>query len=160
MLPDLRSIEHAFFEAMRNGYAQDVTKTTIAELPGSKVIPFEWGEYKVVDCYFVTPHSDKSVGQTIIWHQDVPVWTMHYGGRYAKIAIPFLKECLHRAYVTERHFYGGRGPRFVRGDRFTYVNHINRDSFADFEGEEFVFDLSEQCFGHHWYRGMSLLKRN
>jgi hypothetical protein len=160
MLAELRGIEHAFFEAMANGYAQNVQKTVIAELPGSKVIPFELGDYKVVDFYFTTPHSDKSVGQTVIWHQDVPVWTMHYGGRYAKSAIPFLKECLHRAYVQERRFYGGRGPYFVRGDRFTYVNQVQQSSFADFEGDEQVFDLSEQALGHHWYRGMSLLKRD
>jgi hypothetical protein len=159
MLPDLRGIQHAFFEAMANGYAQNVKKDTIEGLPHSKVVAFEWGEYRVVDFYFTTPHSDKSVGQTVIWHQDVPVWTMHYGGRYAKIAIPFLKECLHRAYVTERRFYGGRGPYFVRGDRFTYINQSSRETFADFEGEERIFDLSEQDLGYHWYRGMSLLKR-
>lgn len=158
MLPDLRSIEYAFFEAMVNGYVQDAPKTTIAELPGSKVITFEWGDYKILDCYFVNPHSAASVGQTMIWHQGVPVWTMNYGGRYAKIALPFLKACLRRAYVTERRFYGGRGPRFVQDNRFTYVNNINRGSFKDFKGEEFIFDMSEQCFGHHWYNGMSLLK--
>lgn len=160
MPANIRGIENVFFKAMANGYAQNVKKDTIDGLPHSEVIAFELGDYRVVDFYFTTPHSDKSVGQTIVWHQDVPVWTMHYGGRYAKIAIPFLKECLHRAYVKERRFYGGRGPYFVRGDRFTYINQVRRESFTDFEGEEQVFDLSEQNLGHHWYRGMSLLKHD
>ncbi|MDO8569510.1 MAG: DUF5680 domain-containing protein [bacterium] len=154
----LRGIQDIFFGAMANGYAQNTPKTSIVGLPGSKMISSELGHYKVVDCYFVNPHSDKSTGQTIIWDNNVPVWTMYYGGRYAEIAIPFLKECLHRAYVTKRRFYGGRGPYFVRGKRFTYVNDVRRDSFSDFEGDEFVFDLSEQCLGHHWYRGISLLE--
>lgn len=158
MFPELSVIEHAFFEAMANGYAQGMQKGTISDLSGSKVIPFELGDYKVVDFYFTTSYSNKSAGQTVVWHQDVPVWTMHYGGRYEKTAIPFLKECLHRAYVQERRFYGGRGPFFVRGERFTYVNQARNNSFDDFEGEERVFDLNEQCFGYHWYRGMSLLK--
>lgn len=75
-------------------------------------------------------------------------------------AIPFLKQCLRRAYVDEQRFYGGRGPSFVRDERFTYVNRIERNDFGDFMGEERIFDLSEQCFGYHWYRGMSLLKNN
>jgi len=104
MFPDLRGIEHAFFEAMASGYAQNVKKDTIDCLPHSKVIAFELGDYMVVDFYFTTPRSDKGVGQTVIWHQNVPVWTMHYGGWYAKIAIPFLRECLHRAYVQECRF--------------------------------------------------------
>ena len=83
---------------------------------------------------------------------------MHYGGRYAKKAIPFLKSCLQRAYVQERCFYGGRGPIFVRNENFTYVNKIERGGFDDFAGEEKIFDLSEQCQGNHWYRGMSLIK--
>lgn len=157
---ELRGIQEAFFEAMANGYAQNAKKDTIDELPYSKVIDSKLDDYRVVDFYFTTPHSDKSVGQTIIWHHGVPVWTMHYGGRYAKIAIPFLKECLKRAYVQERRFYGGRGPYFVRGERFTYVNNVERKSFADFQGEERVFDLDEQPLGYHWYRGMSLLKRD
>jgi hypothetical protein len=83
---------------------------------------------------------------------------MHYGGRYTKSAIPFLKECLKRAYVQERRFYGGRGPHLVCGTGFTYVNRVRQESFADFEGEEQVFDYNEKSLGYHWYRGMSLLK--
>ncbi|MBI5126751.1 MAG: hypothetical protein HZA80_03245 [Candidatus Taylorbacteria bacterium] len=156
MQPTLDSIRHVFFEAMASGWAQDVQLTTISGFPGSKAISFALGEFRLIDCYMVTPHSEKSAGVTTIWHLDQPVWIMHYGGWYAKLAIPFLKACLHRAYVEERHFYGGRGPDFVRDERFVYVNRIERNDFGDFAGEERIFDLSEQCFGYHWYRGMSL----
>ena len=158
MFPDLQDIEHAFFEAMANGYAQNVEKDTIDGLPNSNVIAYELGDYRVVDFYFTTPLSDKSTGQTVIWHKNVPAWTMSYGGQYLKMAIPFLKKCLHSAYVTQRRFYGGRGPYFVRGDRFTYVNQVRLASFANFEGEEKVFDSNGKTLGNHWYRGMSLLK--
>lgn len=161
MLPDLRRIYDVFFDAMGNGYARnDIEPTSIVELPGSKLIPFVSGEYKVTDCYFVSPRSDKSGGFTTIYHEDDPVWMMHYGGRYAKIAIPFLKQCLHRAYVGERRFYGGRGPHFVRDERFTYINMVRRESFTDFEGEEKIFDADGHEVGHHRYGGMSLLKHH
>lgn len=158
MKPTLEQVEHAFFEAIAGGWAQDVQKIRVPEFPGSKAIPFILGDFRVLDCYMVTPHSEMSAGITTIWHLDQPAWIMHYGGWYTKLAVPFLKSCLHRAYVDERRFYGGRGPTFVRGDQFTYVNRIERNNFDDFVGEERIFDLSEQCFGYHWYRGMSLLK--
>src|SRR3989344_7309460 len=99
MLTDLRGVEDAFFAAMERGYAQSVPKAVIPDLPGAKAIPFAFGEYTVMDLYFTTPLSDKSTRQTIIWHQGIPVWTMHYGGWYANVAIPFLRECLHRGDV-------------------------------------------------------------
>ena len=155
----LEIVQYAFMEAMRAGYAKSEPRDTIDDFPCSKVFSFDMGMYRVIDFYLANPDSDKSTGQTTVWLKGAPVWTMHYGGRYAKIAIPFLKECLTRAYVRERIFYGGRGPLFVRGERFTYVNRVARSSFADFEGEEHIFDLSENRVGNHWYRGMSLLKR-
>lgn len=157
MKPDIRSVEDAFFAAMAAGWAQQkIEKIKVSDFPGSKAIPFVHGDFKVLDCYLVTPESDMSTGWTTIWHLGQPVWIMYYGGKYAKIAIPFLKQCLRRAYMDERRFYGGRGPTFVRDDRFTYVNRIERNDFGNFAGEEQVFDLSEQPLGYHWYRGMSL----
>ncbi len=157
MKPDSKMVQDAFLRAMAEGYAQNVKKTTVPEIPNSKAITFVWGDFIVLDCYLTTPYSEKSSGTTTIWYEEQPVWVMHYGGGYAKIAIPFLKSCLHRAYVLERRFYGGRGPKFVRDERFTYINHIEHDSFESFFGIEKIFDLSEQALGHHWYRGMSLL---
>ncbi|MFA6554402.1 MAG: DUF5680 domain-containing protein [Candidatus Paceibacterota bacterium] len=153
----LKFVHGVFLNAMAVGWAQNVQEIEVSEFPGSKAIPFVFGDFRVLDIYLVTPSSNLSSGLTTIWYKEDPVWTMHYGGWYTNVAIPFLKSCLHRAYVTERRFYGGRGPVFVRGERFTYVNKIERNDFANFAGEEHVLDLNEQCLGFHWYRGMSLI---
>jgi hypothetical protein len=153
----ISGLQVAFFKAMTAGWVSGNTgETSLAELPGMKTIPFEHGDYRVLDMYTVSPESGRSSGSTTIWHKNVPIWVMYYGGYYSEIAMPFLKECLHRAYVEERRFYGGRGPHFVRGDRFTYINNVASDAWADFRGEESIFDLNEQPLGSHWYRGMSL----
>ncbi len=149
--------QDAFFEAMAVGWIQNAGETSLAELPGVKVIPFEFGDYRVLDMYVASAESGNSSGMTVIWHGDTPVWVMYYGGHYAKVAMPFLKSCLWRAYVGERRFYGGRGPHFMRDNRFTYTNNIVSDAWENFEGKEQIFDLNEQPLGYHWYRGMSLL---
>lgn len=156
----MRIVKDIFFDAKACGWSADAQKIKSIEFPGSKIIPFTCGDFRVIDCYVVNPDSDISAGTTTIWHKNKPVWVMNYGGWYAKLAIPFLKSCLQMAYVQERCFYGGRGPKFVRGERFTYVNRIERDNFSDFVGEEKIFDSDERCLGYHWYRGMSLLKNN
>ena len=160
--PSFPEVQDAFLAAMANGYAQGAPKTFIPGLPGSHAVHFEHGDFKVMDVYFTNPDSDRSAGHTTIWHDNVPVWTMSYGGEYPEIVVPFLKECLHKAYVVDRQFYGGRGPHFMRSDRFAYVNRIrNNNWFPNFEGEESIFDLNEEhrC-GYHWYKGMSLLRNN
>jgi hypothetical protein len=154
--------QQIFFEAMCFGYAMEgssgaaLERTTITELPGSKVITSNDNDWKLIDCYYTRPDSEKSGGQTMIWYKGVPVWMMAYGGRYPKVVIPFLKQCLHRAYMENR-FYGGRGPEFVQGEQYTYVNRVH-GTFSNFKGEERIYDRSETRFGHHWYHGMSLLR--
>lgn len=152
---DLQSIQNKFFDAMVQGWVcnTDAKKIEVPEFPGSKAIPYEHGPFRVLACYMT--NFNFSTGTTTIWFRGKPVWVMHYGGWYEKEAIPFLKRCLSRAYA-ERRFYGGRGPVFVRDDRFTYINRIERNNLRDFAGEEKIFDLSEKCLGYHWYRGMSL----
>ena len=160
--PLIQTAQMVFFEAMLRGYAKGgtggrvVEKSTIVELPGSKVIVTDLMGWRAVDCYFTNPNSDKSAGQTTIWYQDIPVWTMCYGGSYPKVVIPFLKKCLGQAYGEEQ-FYGGRGPEFMEEEPFTYVNRFH-GTFTSFKGEERIYDKSGARFGHHWYHGMSLLK--
>jgi len=154
MRPPIQGIQGAFFAAMAAGWAQDIEHISGMDFMGMKIIPFVQGDYRIVDGYLAPVDSDGcSTGMTVIYHRNVPVWAMHYGGHYTKTAIPFLKQCLHKAYVEEHRFYGGRGPQFVRDERFTYVNIIRSADFSMFEGEEFVFDLNEQLLGTHWYKG-------
>lgn len=152
---DLDSIQNKFFDAMTHGWAcnTNAKKIEVPQFPGSKGILYEHGPYKVLDCYMT--NYNFSTGTTTIWFREKPLWAMHYGGRYEKEVIPFLKYCLRRAY-SERRFYGGRGPNFMRNDHFTYVNQIEHSSFREFSGEERIFNINEKCMGYHWYRGMSL----
>lgn len=160
MSPSLQNIQSAFMVAMSTGYAMNdgrsVKKTTIVELPSSKVITSDDGTWKVVDCYLTGSDSGKSAGSTMIWYKAEPVWTMSYGGEYAKAVIPFLKKCLQQAYVQQQ-FYGGRGPEFVEEDPFVYVNRFH-GTFSRFKGEERIYDKSGVRYGNHWYQGMSLIK--
>jgi hypothetical protein len=153
-----QAVMHAFFEAMAAGWAQDAQKDSVLAFPQMKAIPFVLGDFRVMDAYYVGDRGLSS-GTTTIWLQDKPVWIMHYGGHYPDVAMGFLKECLLEAYVRRREFFGGRGPYFVRGERFTYVNRVASEAFSDFEGEERVFDLDNREIGSHWYRGMSLVTR-
>jgi hypothetical protein len=148
-----------FFAAMRNGYAKSgVKKDTIAELPGSKTIPFELGDFKLLDCYLVTPDSPHSFGQTIIWRNDVPIWIMSYQGWYLKDAIPFLKRALWEAY-DRGDFFGGRGPRFFQNDGMTYTNRFDfPNDWRHFRGREEVFDRNGQNVGWHEYQGLLLVE--
>lgn len=159
---DLDVVKKIFLKAKACGWSADAEKIESIEFPNSKIIPFFLGDFRMIDHYVVNPNSDMSAGTTTIWHKDRPVWVMNYGGYYKKEAIPFLKSCLQRAYVKERRFYGGRGPKFVKDERFTYVNRIEKNDFIDFAGEEEIVDsnFNQRCFGYHWYRGMSLLKKH
>ncbi len=156
MRAEISGITDAFFRAMEAGWAQEASTVSIPQFPGSKVISFQHGPYRVLDTYFESPDSHKSTGITLIWHEDVPVWVMHYHGHYAKAAIPFLKQCLLKAYATERRFYGGRGPFFVSDDGLIYMNQVTRHAPEDFEGREEIYDSARQSLGYHWYRGGSL----
>lgn len=148
-----------FFAAMQDGYAKNgIKKGTLAELPMSKTIPFELGDFKLLDCYLITPHGPHSFGQTIIWCEGVPVWMMSYQGWYAKNAIPFLKKALFEAY-DHRDFIGGRGPRCFTDNGMIYVNRVEPpNDWQHFRGREEVFDLAGVSYGWHEYQGLLLVE--
>jgi len=154
--PQEYQIPRVFFTAMRDRYAKGIKKGTIIDLPRSKTIPFELGDFRVVDCYFTSPDSEYSFGQTIIWHKEVPVWTMSYQGWYLKSAISFLKRVLFKAYTDEK-FFGGRGPRFYREGGMTYINNIKPpNDWRHFHGHEKIFDRNGNNLGWHEYQGLLL----
>ncbi len=153
------AIREIFFAAMNAGYAGDAVKTTIAEFPGSKVIPFHQGDYSVYDCYFTAKGSLHSSGMTVIWHKSQPVWSMQYQGWYQPEAIPFLKRAL-RANYERGVFLGGRGPaRFAQGN-LKYHNHltVGREVFTRFAGQEVISRIGSDAdtIGWHEYQGMLL----
>jgi len=154
---DLARIQAFFFRAMVEGWAVGGQKIQIPDMPGYKAIPFRDGDFFLLDCYCVTPHSSMSAGTTTIWHRDVPVWVMHYGGFYEEDAIAFLKRALSMTYQVGE-FVGGRGPNVFVRDSMVYVNRPYPNDFAKFEGrEEVLIAESGISLGFHEYWGISLL---
>lgn len=154
MSPFAEKTQAFFLKAMAEGYARDAEKTTVAELPGSRVIIFAEGDFSLKDIYYVGDNG-KSAGTTTIWHRGVPVWFMSYGGRYEKVVIPFLKKCLLSTY-SEPRFWGGRGPHHMREGDLIYTNVTGRGSFSGFSGGERIYDIHDHLHGCHWYHGMLL----
>jgi hypothetical protein len=152
-------LKDAFFAAMQNGYAKGaVEKTTIQELPCSKVITYRHGIYVVRDVYQVTTNSDASFGTTVISVEDNPLWMMQYQGHYRKGDIPFLKRALMKAYAENR-FVGGRGPESYAEDKLAYRNNLGSesDNFTHFRGREEIWEVdTAECVGWHEYQGMLL----
>lgn len=153
---DMTQVQQFFFKAMIRGWAAGVQKIKIAEMPGYKAIPFQEGEFRLLDCYCVNPHSQMSAGTTTIWFQGVPVWVMNYGGYYEERAILFLKRALLETYEAQR-FVGGRGPIMYSEGPLVYVNTPRLNGFVGFEGHEKVFDLAGVQLGYHTYSGMGLV---
>lgn len=158
----LAQVEVFFFKAMQYGYASNVSrKTAVLGMPGFKQIDFCDGDWRCLDRYCVTPLSSKSAGSTTIWHQNIPVWMMHYGGQYKEEAIDFLKLAL-RANYDESIFHGCRGPASLShvGETFLYTNTLFPESrhFGAFTGYEKITNTRDnQLLGYHGYMGMSLL---
>jgi hypothetical protein len=144
----------AFFAAMLRGYFGDSMKTTAPDR--GTIIEFVSAEYKVIDHYYTTPQSLYSVGTTMIYFKDIPIWWMSYGGFYQHEAIPFLKDAL-RATYEEKKFLGGRGPRTYLKDGLCYENIVAGD-LKLFRGREEIRQQNpHQVLGFHEYQGMSLL---
>jgi len=153
-LPTAEDIKRTFLAAMRAGYASDAPKkTTIVELPGSKVITFEDGPWVVKDVYFVSPGSTFSSGMTIIYYNCHVVWTMQYQGSYPENIIPFLKRALAANY-NKNEWCGGRGPAHYGEGELVYLN-TRAYNFEKFEGrEEISRSPGGQLLGFHTYQGI------
>ncbi len=158
----LEQIEDVFFKAMQSGYAssKNSPKQVIEGFPGYKCIKFDSGEFTVIDAYCVTPLSNMSSGFTTIWFNDVPVWTMNYGGQYSSDCIPLLKLVLQTTY-RDHIFRGGRGPfRYASPDnsRLIYFNDVEAESdFTQFAGRESMILEGIGEAGFHRYFGMALI---
>lgn len=153
-----------FFEAGTKTYAGGMARTTIQELPGSRVLVYERGPYRYVDYYYSV--GENSFGQIAIWHEALPagpIWGMQYRGWCKdKRVIPFLKRTLVAAY-EQRIFLGGRGQQRFRpaGATLVYQNHLLRSgNFSDSEGAEEIWDssLGAKALFHHDYNCFALVK--
>lgn len=155
-------VEGVFLEGMAKGYVTDPKKGTIAELPGSKLVPpYTRGPWTVTDTYLVTPLSSRSGGMTVVSYEGIPVWMMQYFGQYNSEVITCLQIALGTTY-RERIFLNGRGPRSYYYDGYTYRNIptlVPRSRFSKgcFEGTEEIVDAGGQCHGWHDYQGGMML---
>ena len=157
-----KEVKDVFFEAMCAGYVseQKIQKQHTLEFPGCKCIEFVKDKFRVQDNYCVSSTNDMSSGCITIWHEDVTIWTMSYGGCYPKKYIPFLKHALKSAY-TIRYFNGGRGPYLLRDqigwESLVYRNNVaTKSDFSLFSGMEHIED-DNKVVGFHYYFGMSLI---
>jgi len=155
----LDKIQEFFFRAMLQGWVADAPRIDMPRMPGYKASFFEEGSFYLLDCWCNLP-SGKSSGTTNIFHKDVPVWVMTYGGYYQRNVSAFVKEALQAAY-QEQEFFGGRGPlRYEKREKypFSYRNNPSMGGlFERFFGKEIVYDLESRVVGYHTYHGMSLL---
>lgn len=143
-----------FFKAMLAGWIGEGEKSEIVELPGYQYFVFQDDRLMLTDIYSVTPNSSKSSGLTTIFHNNNPVWVMHYWGWYHKMAIVLVKEALSDAYSKEI-FWGGRGVEVLSDDQMDYRNWPDKNSFDCFSGREFVRpkDNDHEILGYHEYKG-------
>lgn len=161
-MPSLLEVEQFFLEAANNTWAAGMEKSTIPELPGSKVLRYERGGLRYVDMYLGS--GERSFGQTTIYAGADPFWMMQFYGEYPKHLTPLVKEALRAQYELGK-FNGGRGPAhypFFRlddnGNPPVYHNAVARGSaFRDFQGDEWVENLlTHEVLGWHRYSGFAL----
>lgn len=161
-----RLLGEIFFQAMRQGYAkQDVSIKAITGLPGSAVIEYQDGHYRLID-YWIVGANGKSFGDTLIYNGGALMWMMHYWGEYADRAIDILKFALRSEYLQDGLpldpplFNGCRGPRILPVGDLTYVNMPDKgSSFSEFSGREEIFDkkANNASLGWHRYHGCMMV---
>jgi len=171
----IAEIQAFFLEAAGQCYAGDLSKTTIEELPKSKVLRYEKGDLLYLDVYFT--NDEHSGGQTVIYRDNTPVWLMQYQGlckNDSPEVLSFLKEALRETYC-KGIWYNGRGPREHAKYPYVYDNLVYKglwelsgskvSSFDSFMGIETIRDLSTEDFGEggetvfrHRYQGTLLAR--
>lgn len=156
----IEEMKDIFFAAMNTGYTanEKQRKSSLAGIPGYKVITFVSGYWKVIDAYQVSPLGDKSGGTTHILYDGTPTWMMHYFGQYPEEAIPCLKAALRETYVKKR-FVGGRGPDCFIHENYMYRNQSPFGNFRYFSGREHIEDRKyvKDLYGWHVYHGGLML---
>jgi len=159
---NLSIIQKVFWLSMHEGWCSDtkVAKQESLLLPGYKLISFRVDKFSVLDAYCTTPLNDMSEGKIVIWFEQVPVWTMNYGGQYPKEVIPLVKLAIQQSLAFQQ-FSGGRGPQqFLHHDfiDYEYTNELKPGygEFGNFKGYERVLQ-GDVVVGFHNYQGTALI---
>jgi hypothetical protein len=161
-------LQKFFLLAASKTYAGGGKTEELTGLPRAKMYTFrseEFSYYLYQDFYFSGIRL--SSGMTVISYQDVPVWTMSYGGWYRECdrdVNAFLKQALLEAYA-KGEFYGGRGPaRYTANSEplqdgdLLYQNFVDGlNKFTEFSGNErIIVHPAERLVHWHWYNGQLL----
>jgi len=138
-------------EAKKNTYA-NVKQYEAAKRPstrlGSKDLAYEKGDFKYWDTYVGSSHFS---GAEVVWHKEMPVWSMNYVGRLleGQPDWSFLSDAL--AQVEGDMPY--RGPAIYRNGKYTYVNRA-AGTFDWFEGVEQIYYQDELIYELKYHGGM------
>jgi len=145
-------------EANRNTYAADSGQVT-PERKGYKELEYAQGLWRLRDSY--TGYF-RAPGMTTVYFNELPAWTMVYGGRgqhndcleLVQPTFDFLKAALMKVSV-EMPF---RGPsEFTRGG-WVYRFSLRRGDLSDFEGEEYILRTFRPVFSQIVFGGIVIPK--
>jgi len=156
-----------FLEAAGKCYTGKQPKGTIEELPNSKVYRYARDPFFYIDAYHT--NGEYSGGQTLLYHDAMPVWQMQYQG-WCKDddpeTIAFLKAVLNKSYA-HGIWSNGRGsdttaiefPNPSWQERgFRYLNHMETTTFDSFRGKECITEGVCRSYTEiFWHRYQGIL---
>ena len=167
-----QEVEAFFYQAMLQGWASD-TKVEVDMDTGYKTWQFAGHTASgtplvLTDRWTKTPDSCCSSGTTTICLgvtvtiSVVPIWTMHYGGRYPEGVTILVKNALKKVYMAQHEypFMGCRGPAKLEAEGIVYHNWVDYQDpipFRCFSGIEKVVAEGDVEVGYHEYFGMALI---
>ena len=116
---------------------------------GSKDLAYGVGDFKYWDSYV---GSASFSGSEVVYHREMPVWSMNYIGRSlleeTNATFNFLTDAL--SLVTIEIPY--RGPAFYRDGKYTYMNSVSGE-FEWFQGVEKIYYEDELVYELFYHGG-------
>ena len=113
----------------------------------SKDLAYEEGDFKYLDTYVGSSHFS---GAEVVWHKEVPVWSMNYVGRLLSGELgDFLSDVLAQVSVPMPY----RGPAYYRDGKYTYVNLVSGE-FEWFNGVEKIYYENELIYELSYHGGV------
>ena len=131
-------------QAKRSTYAAHAAEAGSCR-PSSHDYLFEQGEWRYLDSYL---GGRSFSGEEIVWHQDVPIWSMNYCGRVLRE--PFSGDFLKEALLHGTPELPYRGPQLYKKGDWAYCSHTD-GSLDWFSGYEQIFysdQLVYECRFH------------
>jgi len=140
---DIKKLKEFLVKAKKSTYANNKNKPQ-KRSDGARVFSFvsaEFEGFKYEDIYF---GSSKFVGQEVVWHNGIVIWSMVYYGGIVKDVL--TQDTLFNRYLKK--FLSKPDEIPARGedqqiekngnDKVIYTNHIQRKDPTHFNGREFI----------------------